>query len=305
VFPTKEAGDYFNNNVILIKYELDIADPDGIMEKYSIRAYPTFIFVDGDGKEYARFLGGASDTKAFLEKTQNAIKPENSWAYREAKLKSDPSYTMEHIKFLNDIYMQDPAKELLNKYFATRNVKENFSEESLQLYNSLITDTNSPIVDYMLSHQKEVSEVMGEEKYKSFLTSKATSQLSNRFMRLNFEKPETVADFENDLKKMNANPRFKSKYSEFLANNLNHIKAKNIDAIFDNSKKILPELNTAERSMLLNLNSSAARILKVTVEQNVSTQRSIALYEIAVKCEKDPRYLESYTRTLERLKNPQ
>ena len=305
MFPTKEAGDYFNNNVILLKYQLDLEDPDGIMEKYSIRAYPTFILVDGDGNEYVRFLGGANDTKAFIEKTQNAIKPENSWAYREAKLQTDPSYTLEHIRHLNSVYMQDPAKELLHKYFATRSVTDNFSQESIQLYNTLITDTNSPIIDFMLGHQKEVSEVMGEEQYHSFLISKANSQIGNKFSRLDIEKPESLADFESELQKINSNPRFKSKYTQFLADNLNHIKSKNIDAIYDNSKKLLPELGTPDMSMIISLNTNAARILKVSVEQEVSRQRMVALYEIAIETEKETRALENYKRALDRLKNPQ
>ena len=302
MFPTKEAGDYFNNNVILIKYQLDLADPDGIMEKYAIRAYPTFIFVDGEGKEYSRFLGGANDAKTFIERTQNAIKPENSWAYREEKLKSDPSYTLEHIKYLNSVYMQDQAKEMLYALFATRSVTENFSKESVSLYNSLITEINSPIIDYMINNQKEVIALMGEEEFGSFLTSKANSHISNKLMRLDIEKPESVKDFETELSKINSTPLFTSKYTRFLVDNLNNIKDKNIEAVFDNSVKLLPELNTADRSMVLSINTNVARICKVSADQDVLNKRMISLFEIAVAVEKDSRYLESYRSTLERLK---
>jgi hypothetical protein len=295
VFPSKEAGDYFNNNVILIKYSLDLEDPDGIMEKYAIRAYPTFIFVDGDGNEYTRFLGGAADTKAFLERAQNALKPENSWAYRNEKLASDPSYAVEHIRHLNSLYMQDPAKELLNKVFEARTIQENFSEESISLYHSLITDTNAPIVEFMVNHQEEVVMVMGEERYLSFLTSKANTQLSSKLGRMDIEKPESVTDVENDIKKMVSNPLFKSKYSDFLANNFNHIKSKNHNAIFENSKKLLP--------VILSLNTNAARMLKTEVDPEVIKQRSIVLHEIAIEYVQDARYLELFQRTLDRLKN--
>jgi len=303
VFPSKEAGDYFNNNVILLKYNLDLEDPDGIMEKYSVRAYPTFVFVDGDGNEYARFLGGANDTNAFLEKTKNALKPENSWAYREAKLKSDPSYTMEHIRHLNSAYMHEPARELLNKTFATRSVQENFSEESVRLYNSLITDINSPVVDFMIQNQREVSEVMGAEEYRLFLTSKANAQLGNKLMRMDIEKPESVADVENDVIKIVSNPLLVSKYSEFLANNFGHIKNKDHSVIFEHSTKALPAFNPTEINMIISLNASATRILKTAIDPDVLRQRSIALYEIAMEFVTDSRVLENYQRALDRLKN--
>ena len=305
MFPSKEAGDYFNNNLILLKYQLDLEDPDGIMEKYSIRAYPTFVFVDGNGNEYARAIGGANDTKTFIDKIQNAVKPENSWAYRDEKLKSDPSYTFEYIRALQSAYRLDKALDLLNKYFATRSIQENFSEESVNLYNSLITDTNSPIVEFMANHRNEVAMVMGEERYLSFLTSKANAQLSSKLGRIDLEKPESVTDMETDIKKMVSNPLFKSKYSDFLANNFNHIKSKNHNAIFENSKKLLPDLTPAEISLVISLNSNAVRILKTEIESEVIRQRNITLYEIAIESVTDARVLENYQRTLDRLKNPQ
>ena len=299
MFPSEEAGDYFNNNVILLKYNLDLEDPDGIAAKYSIRAYPTFVFVDGDGNEYARFLGGAADTKTFLERTQNAIKPENSWAYRNEKLESDPSYVIEHIKYLNSVYMQDPAKELLHKVFATRSVQENFSEESINLYNSLVTDTNSPIVEFMVNHREEVAMVMGEERLLSFLSSKANTQLFNKLMRIDLEKPESVEDVENEIQKIVSNPLFKSKFSEFLANHFDLIKEKDHEAFFENSKKVLPELSTNEFSFIINLNSGAARVLKIQIDPKVITQRLISLNEIALELVQDERTKENYQRVLD------
>ena len=305
MFPTKEAGDFFNNEVILIKYLLDLEDPDGIMEKYAIRAYPTFILINGNGEEYSRFIGGANTTEAFLEKTKNALKRENSWAYRNEKLKADPSYTVEHIRYLNSVYMQDPAREMLNGYFATRSIQENFSEESVQLYNSLITDTNSPIVEFMLKNQGAVSQVMGAEQYKSFLISKANSQIGSKFTRVDLEKAESVSDFEGDVKKLNAHPLLSSKYSQFVLDNFGNIKAKNDEAIFNNLKKSLPDFSTAERQAAFGLHAQLARVFKITIDPDVTRQRSIALYEIAVETEKDERALENFKRTLDRLKNPQ
>ena len=305
MFPSKEAGDYFNNNLIVLKYQLDLADPDGIMERFSIRAYPTFVFVDGDGNEFSRAIGSTPDTESFIAHIQKAIEPENSWAYRTDQLKKDPSYAIEYVKALQKSYMNDKALDMLNDLFKTRSIADNFSEESIGLYNTLITDTNTPVVDFMLQHQKEVSEVMGAEEYKTFLTTKAIAQLSGKLNRLDLEKPESIENLENDIKKINAHPLLKSKYSTFLSENLNNIKAKNIDAIFDNSKKVLSDLSTAERSQLVGMNSNMARVLKVEVDREVQNQRMIALYEIAVAYEKDSRAQQNYQRTLDRLKNPQ
>lgn len=298
VFPTKEAGDYLNNNIILLKYDLDKDDPDGILEKYAIKAYPTFVFVDGNGEEFTRFLGGAANTESFIERIENAIKPENSWAYRNEKLN-------EYIKHLGNLYFTDQATALLNAAFSFRSVRENFSEGSIELYNSLVSSIDSPIVEFMLNNQKEVSAVMGEEQYKLFLSTKATGQIFNQFGRLNVENAESLGDFENVLATIQSNPLFASKISQFFADNFNFMKANNGEPVLNNLKKIFPDLSKEEQQALANIPTYLTRTFKIEIDPEVSKQLTIFLLENIMKKETNPQYLEYYQASIDRLKNPQ
>ena len=85
VFPTKEAGNYFNANFVLKRYELDKADPDQVVERYRITAYPTTVILNADGHELARILGGAEDAKGFIEKIRKAISPDNLFDAKKKK----------------------------------------------------------------------------------------------------------------------------------------------------------------------------------------------------------------------------
>lgn len=289
----------------MLKYELDLADPDGIGEKYTYSAYPTFILIDGNGEEFTRFTGFGGEAPQFIERVKNAMKPENSWAFKRARMETEPSYTLDYIRDLNRVYFRSQAQELLLSFFAKRSVKENFSKESVELYNVIIPDMNSPIVEFMLKNKKEVSDAMGEEQYKAFIFSKVNSHLSNKFGVLNLEKPETVTDFETEVKKYNSDPMFSSNFAKYWAAILKNMKAKDTDAHFEDTKNmLLTELNTTERNTVLNLYNTAMRRFNVEIDRDVSRQHQIALYEIAVETEKDPRYIETYKGTLERLKNP-
>ena len=73
VFPTSEAGDFLNSKFIVKKYNLDKNDPDKIVETYKISGYPTFIILDGDGKEIARMVGAPAETTKFIEAIKNTL----------------------------------------------------------------------------------------------------------------------------------------------------------------------------------------------------------------------------------------
>jgi len=307
VIPEKVAGDYFNNNVILLKYELDLADPDNIKNRFSIGVYPTFVFVDGNGEEFTRFSGFGGGAEGFIERVQNAIRPENSWAVKNAKLWPNPEYVLEHIKALQNAYMNDRARDLFTVFFASRSIQENFSgEDNLKLINEMTTSTDSPVVMFMLNRSGDVAKVMGEKEFKNFLTSKSHLQIQSKLRDFDIGKPETVEVVVNELKKMNDNPWFSTNYTRFFADNIDNIKEKNLDAIFENTKKALSrDLSAVERSAILSFYSGAARMAQVEVDRETSRERSITIYEIAIAAEKDPKALESLESALERIKNPQ
>ncbi len=73
VFTTKEAGDYFNKKFINAKMDMEKGEGIEIAKKYKVRAYPTFLILDGDGNELGRVVGGGK-LEIFIEKVEKAIK---------------------------------------------------------------------------------------------------------------------------------------------------------------------------------------------------------------------------------------
>lgn len=61
IFPQQEIGDFFNANFINFKADAEKSE-DGrhIAKTYNVTAYPTFLFVNGDGELVYRFLGAKS-----------------------------------------------------------------------------------------------------------------------------------------------------------------------------------------------------------------------------------------------------
>lgn len=56
-FKDKAVGEYFNKNFVNIKVDMEKGDGPGLAQKYGVRAYPTLLFIDKDGKQVHVSLG--------------------------------------------------------------------------------------------------------------------------------------------------------------------------------------------------------------------------------------------------------
>ncbi|MFT4973461.1 MAG: thiol:disulfide interchange protein, partial [Saprospiraceae bacterium] len=57
VFPVKKVGDFFNAQFVNAKIDMEKGEGPKLAKQYHVRAYPTFLFVDGDGKVVHRSIG--------------------------------------------------------------------------------------------------------------------------------------------------------------------------------------------------------------------------------------------------------
>jgi thiol-disulfide isomerase/thioredoxin len=74
VFPTAEAGEYFNKNFVNAKIDMEKGEGLDIAKKYSVRAYPTYLYVDGNGDLVHRVVG-SMETAKFIEASASALDP--------------------------------------------------------------------------------------------------------------------------------------------------------------------------------------------------------------------------------------
>lgn len=59
VFPDEKLGQYINERFVCIKIDMEHGEGPDLNKTWDVKAYPTFIFFDADGKEMSRFEGMA------------------------------------------------------------------------------------------------------------------------------------------------------------------------------------------------------------------------------------------------------
>lgn len=57
VFPAEEVGTVYNERFINAKFDMEKGEGPGLAKRYSVQAYPTYLFVDGDGNIVHKGIG--------------------------------------------------------------------------------------------------------------------------------------------------------------------------------------------------------------------------------------------------------
>ena len=78
VFPQKAVGDVYNAAFVNVKMDMEKGEGPEVAQRYGVRAYPTYIFVDGNGDLVHRGLG-AMPVDKFIAVGQAAMNPETQF----------------------------------------------------------------------------------------------------------------------------------------------------------------------------------------------------------------------------------
>lgn len=57
VFPLSEVGDFYNDNFICAKIDMEKGEGPALREKYAVQAFPTLLYLDGDGNLVEKAVG--------------------------------------------------------------------------------------------------------------------------------------------------------------------------------------------------------------------------------------------------------
>lgn len=99
VFPNDTIGTFYNQNFINASFDMEKGEGTDIAKKYEVRCYPTFIFLNSDGKLLHRF-SGAYPVKKFLEAGKEAIVPEKQYSFFNDKYESGTISRLELVSFM-------------------------------------------------------------------------------------------------------------------------------------------------------------------------------------------------------------
>lgn len=126
IFPLPKVGEYYNSHFLNLQLDAEKSEDGKMVAKsFGVSAYPTFLFVNGDGELVYRFLGGKSENM-FIKEGEKAV--EAFAALPELK-----RYTKKYEEGNRD-------KEFLNQYFIVKDKSGLDCSDVLLDYFALVDD---------------------------------------------------------------------------------------------------------------------------------------------------------------------
>lgn len=203
VFPTAEAGEYFNKNFVNAKIDMEKGEGLDIAKKYAVQAYPTYLYVDGDGNLVHRVVG-SMETPKFIAASSNALDPTKQYGTLLRRFESgdkDPEFLYNAANAARSAYDNKKAQEISAAYLATQ---KNWQEEkNIKFISDFTNSSKDPQFEYMRKHAAVFEKAMGgKDKYdeKMFYAAYQGSFMEGSFQQVARKKDATKEDVQQGVK---------------------------------------------------------------------------------------------------------
>lgn len=164
-FPDPIVGKYFNDNFINVKFDMEKGEGLAIAKTYEVRAYPTLLFIAGDG-ELVHKKVGALDATALLMEGKAAIDPEDrllTWQNKYKNGERSPEFMSKYIAKLADAYL--PADEVAKEFLSSVPEKQLLEKAYWDIFNDHGTLAMERECKFYAANQAEVKKLYGERAY--------------------------------------------------------------------------------------------------------------------------------------------
>ncbi|MDE7374354.1 MAG: thioredoxin fold domain-containing protein [Odoribacter sp.] len=166
IFPMKEMGDYFNPKFVCIKQN---AGKGGNGEesavKFGVKAYPTFVILNGAGELVHMFAGGVLNL-SFIDKIEEAFNPAKAFGVLKKRYDAgerDPKWVASYLEALQKTYTVANIHELVEEFYKTTSDEDKICPECLFLFDQFAR-VGSEKDEFLTRHRERFRELAGRER---------------------------------------------------------------------------------------------------------------------------------------------
>lgn len=297
IFPLKEVGDFYNANFICYKLDCEKGDGVEVAKTYQIMSFPTYLYVDGNGKLFYR-SGAYMPAEKFIEEGKIALaefsdkRTIEEWEALYAKKKNNASFVKGYIAKRNRAKLDNA--DIFDQYVSIAKEKNlmdtTFLKELLNYENKL--NAGGACADFIMKNWDRIREMTGmqDQKMAEIL---GYSMGSYSYRRAVKEKNEErfnsylkVMAFLNGKLGVNvANEEVKSRSGYYAAiddkTRFEELAEKHADILFEEEKDCLKRDQEKYMQFLQGLIKDASGLASQTPEQLAFTIQFAGINESA------------------------
>lgn len=178
IFPLAEVGEFYNENFVSVRIDMEKGEGLLFAKAYDVKAYPTFLFIDAKGNMVHKGLGSQPAEK-FIELGEAATDPDQQLGTLIDKFEKgerEPDFLRNYSKALQAAYMQKEQAEVAALYLKSQ---DNWlsSENAEYIVEMAGMDKDDELFQYIVDHRQELGDVIGQDKVDAKLKRAAMNEL--------------------------------------------------------------------------------------------------------------------------------
>lgn len=156
VFTDTLVINFMNKNFICASQDVEKGEGDFFRKKFGIRFYPTFLFLNEDGKELYN-TSGEFTAATFVVEAQNSLTKEKQLTYLEEQFLTDVSNSdkcLAYLMALNKGRDRNLLSPIAHQYLATQPNDKLVSANNWKIIANGVTNPQCREFQYVLNHQR-------------------------------------------------------------------------------------------------------------------------------------------------------
>ncbi|MGQ9847211.1 MAG: thioredoxin family protein [Bacteroidales bacterium] len=197
VFTNKEVGNFYNENFINYRLDMEKGEGKDFQKQYGVSAYPTLLFIDANGNIQHRYVG-ACDTLTFIGVGKQALDTANNFGSLLKKYQNgnrEPKFLAKYAMVCASVYYPYNIEE----YFKTQSDSQLISEENVRLMEIYHPSVLSREFKYVMQNIDAFINLYGFEKIYSLVTSTMSRTLYSMSNQNKFDPSQQIDAYIDPL----------------------------------------------------------------------------------------------------------
>ncbi len=188
VFPQASVGEYFNDNYVSVKIDMEKGEGPELAKKYDVRVFPTFLFINSQGEALHKAAGFQEPTD-FVQIGQDAMDVNKQYYALKAKYETgDKSPTLLYnyamAMYNSDAYYQ--SGEVADEYLKQLGKKDLKSKQTMDM-----------VMDIPVAHDGFAAQLL-LDKRKKYVKEYTAEKVDNKLLGMMKSKVNMAAK-DNDV----------------------------------------------------------------------------------------------------------
>jgi len=166
IFPQKDVARLFNRNFINVDFDMEKGEGIMLRKKYGVKAYPTFLFINGKGEVVHKTVG-STDAAEFRQHALDAMSPSRNLLYFQTEYKGhqkDEDFVKTYLAALKDAYEMGLADTVAVTYLESTGAAAWQQPGGWQIVKEYVNDATAAPFLALVKEQAVYGHLYGQEE---------------------------------------------------------------------------------------------------------------------------------------------